>query len=471
MSGLFATLELAKRIDGGSDVDVVDLADWVKIPDGWNQNTSQDDAPVDEALTLNIDETGTDSLAATLQGIDNKVKDIERSRAPNEPYGVWLRAQLAGETNERQAFLLRGKRSSQVRVSNPALLNSVLLQYTLGLTRMAGWETDAPVALPVATAPYAISAHGGMIPYDLGGDLNARVALATFGVGDDLSNFSEIWIGAKSEKYGGVNPANFVPFWGMDKHGYLDVDASVSSDTTNCVSGVKLAVSFATVTLMQMRVAIAVSAVTAHAGDQRGRYIVLLRAMTDNASLVSNVRAGRGYMYSGYPGVFSYGDSLQIGPSANSSYQYYTLGEIDLPPVTSLIDLDMNYAALAVQAEKISGSGNLLMDGLLLVPAENFVHVQAVQPIYGSFLADRPLRMRVITTPDLRYRSIVTITPSGTEYTIEQNPVDQLTWSLPPGAGAIVCGAQLTGGTTRVADLITPSFEVYSSYATLRGAD
>lgn len=464
MADLFDTLELVKRLDGGSDVSLADLRDWIKIPDGWTQSSSVDGKPVDEVLTLNIDETSIDDLASTIQEIDSRIEDIRRARSTIEPFGVWLRAQLHGETYARQSYVLSGKRSNQIRVSSPAMLSNTLMQYTLGLTRMAAWEDNEPLTIVAGTAG-SVSAHGGKIAYSIPGDLNARIALTKIIPSDGASTFDEFWIGVKSELYGGVTPSNFVSFWGFDKRGNTGVtgdDTSASSDAT-AVSGVNLATTFSAAPGLAYRIVVPANLVTANVNDQRGRYVVLLRCKSSNSSLVVNVRAGSGYNYPGALYSFSHGELLQLSNFA-TGWNYYALGEFDLPPISGVYDLDMHYAAIALEAEKVSGSGNLIMDGFLLIPAEHFIHIETATLMANSF----PHRLYIVTTPDLHYRSTLSLTISGNEHILEQDPIDQINWSLPPGAGAIVCGA--SSANSLLANLLTPIFEIYPSYATLRGA-
>lgn len=460
MPDLLNVLELVLREDRGSDVDVVDLLDWLKIPDGWIASADDSAGAIDEVLTLNIDETDIDGLATVLQDIDLKVKEIDNARRPNEIMGVWLRAQLTGETNARQAYLLRGRRGRQVRVSSPAMYSSTLLQYPLGLTRLA-WETTTGQEIPVT--PTDVSAHGGSLAYSTPGDVDGRISLAQINQVSGTT-FYEVWLGVKSEQYGNVDPNKFIPFWGIDVRSYTQgIDVSEAADA-NAVCGKHLKIEFSVANVMITRFAIRVNAVTPYVSDQRGKYIVLVRCYTDSADLELELRCGQGYMQGNTlrTATFSYGDPVPIA-SANAGYRYYSLGEFELPPVPSLTDIDMNLAALAFQAEKTAGTGSLYVDGLLLIPAEHFIHVKSEQTIGSSVYT-----LYILTTPDKRYRSIVSFEDTGVESTIEQNPVDQLTWLLPAGDGAIICCA--SGPVSDVDDEITPAFTVYPSFSTLRGA-
>ena len=460
---LLETLELVKRMDGGSDVDVVDLHDWLKLPDGWIQASAEDDEPVDEVLTLNINATSVDDLADILQDIDEKIIEIKQARDATNPYGVWLRAQLTGETNARQAYLLRGRRSNQLRVSSPALWSSALPQYSLGLTRMSGWEAASPTQIPVS--PGAVSGNGGTIAYTLGGVADARVALVTTTAGLGLD---QLWFGIKSDLYG-VTPANFVARWPLYQSKVTASDIATASDST-AAAGTKIVCSFSSSSAMRYIASPTVGEIApTYPGDQRGKYLVLLRAQTSvTGSLLCNVRIGQGYRVSTDYRSFSFGNREPIGGFPPiPGWVNYPLGVVTIPPVDSFYTQGLTQVCLAVQAEKISGTGDLELDSLILIPAEHNIHVGYSTAVIGVGSA----QSLIATRPDLR-KSAIVYRPIATEYISSADPPDDMNWAIPPGSGVIVCAAGLASGIAAAAStvLITPTFTVYPAYSSLRGA-
>ena len=78
---------------------------------GWTQAVAQGLTPGNLAETLNLIVTGDDKddLAANLQALDDKLKQAEWYwDDPTERYGVYLRAQLTGETHARETLVRRG---------------------------------------------------------------------------------------------------------------------------------------------------------------------------------------------------------------------------------------------------------------------------------------------------------------------------------------------------------------------------
>lgn len=455
-------LQLVKRKDADStDVNAVD---FLSLPtelqyQGWNQGLPQPGQPgVDESITLLMNSGNANTLATALQAIDTKIKEIGWAQDPLNPIGVWLRAQLTGETNQRQCFILAAKRPPKgLEITTPLAYSGVIQNYNLGLTRSARWENVLKTQVPAS--PASISIHGGTLAYTIPGDAHARVAELRLTSNSQL--FTEAWIGVKSNRYG-VNPTNFVPVWNLDL-GFLPTgyDTSTSADAT-AIDGTKLVCTFATHTEMSYRVIVALNTITANLTDQRGRYTVLLRAKTTDASLIVNLRVGQGYLLTATPTSFAFKPQLQIS-TANTGWSYYTLGQVTIPSSAGFSDLALSYSSLALQAQKISGSGNLELDSLILVPSEHTIHTASSLAGYGF---GPGVDLYLYTRPDLRYAGLTNAPGAGnTQQIVTPDAID---WAIPSGSGVLIFVASRPA--TTLSDTTMPILKVYPAYNSLRGA-
>lgn len=451
-----SVLQLVKRLDlSTSDIDVVDL---MSLPtelqyEGWRQATptQQMQGSVDDVITLLMNAGNDNTLATALQSLDSKVKQTQWAQDPLNPVGIWLRSRLSTETNTRQSFI-KELRRSELNVTDPLAYNSVLREYQLGVTRMPVWENTTSSTIGGS----AVSAHGGTVSYTVAGDAHARVAKTV--VANAASVYLNTWIGAKSDRYG-VNPANFVPCWTVLTA--QSFDSTKTADAT-AVSGYKI-VTTLTSTTMQARAYAQVGAQTGNSSDQRGRYFALVRAKITNSTLNANIRIGQGYLTGTTPTI-AYMPRLNItGAAAAAGYRYYPLGTVRIPPIDGVFQEALNLSGLVVAAEKISGTGNLEIDCITLIPAEHAVDVSLLYG-YGN-VAGGAATLDIITRPDQKSYAI---SYRATTEILESALITPTSWNFPTGSGVIVCAAQ--GATSGVSDTLTPTFTVYPSYSSLRGS-
>jgi hypothetical protein len=447
-------LKLVKRLDlaaVAADADVLDILLWLSDK-GWIQSSDGN-----EVITLHIPGEDDDDLAANVQLLDAKLREIEWAKDKLEPYGVWLRAQLTGETGARQAYALDGKRSPGHAVSGLFIKESFLESYQLGLTRVPLWENTDEVDIPIEAA---ISANGGMLNYvGLNGDAAARIASLV--MGSDAGTFvTEFWIGAKDDRGGTINPFNFVPVWNLH-NGTLwgDDDVSVEVDAT-ALDGYKVRAGWAwgDLTLLP-KVTIQLSqAVSFHLADQRGRYRALLRARVTDPSLISRVRLGQAFV-SNDLATFAYNSRQLIGPG--SGWFYYDMGQVSIPPLRSPSGTTWDNAGFRIDAEKVSGTGDLELDSLILIPMDHSLHA-----VCDNFGVDSVTILNLVSWPDGDLTGLITDFEGMSVQAVIPN---QNNWALPQGNGAIVCAAQYADESDL--DLtIWPTLRVYERWQTLRGS-
>jgi hypothetical protein len=476
-------LELVWRSDLGSDVDVLDLLDWVKLPDGWTQAAAADgDVTVDEVLTFNFTGDDHDELAATLQEIDLKLKQIVLARHPLQPNGVWLRTQLENETGLRQAYLLKAKPGA-LRVTSPAIWSSKLYQYLLGLTRMPLWESSTEEVLTAT-----VSTQGGKLTYSLHNDNEfiersrvRRLQVAPVGSISGPQKITELWAGAKGPRYGDTSV--FEPVWECaDINNYWGEGTTISwieTDTARSGGGYELACTFATVTTLTPRVYFSLADFLPE-GDrwgQAGTYQVLLACYV-TGTLHARVRCGEGYATAKFndtpfpPVVTKYLSQFRVGDRQDVTgltMQLIPLGEFSIPPAMPGSDLTpIDFAALRIEAEAVSGSGSLCMRRLILIPsAEGYLHVSIPSGVVYSTAQQQ--RLDVYHRPDGRATgSVVSVGDGFINSMAQPDPHD---WGLPSGneeSNAVIVFAASSDADPAAS--MTVNLNTVRRYASLRGA-
>jgi hypothetical protein len=447
---------------------------------GWTPAAYQaDKSMLDETFTLTEDTLSGDALADLIQSIDAMLRKIELQGHPERNF-VWLRAQLAGETNARQAAVLsvaRGKTLTNSDVLYDAL-QPALVKHQILLTRMSPWEKTTSTT----EAFSACSINGGTIDLSISGDMPARIARLKI-VPNTQHYTDEFWFGLKSDRYG-CDPTNFIPVWPLHKAAGFGADTENDAVShvvygsgiadADCIDGYRVQCSFATAyTSMTKRIFMRLSDVTAtHQLDQVGTYQVLLRARC-YGSLTALVRVGSDFIVgpdggaNDGTGLTSYQSPQLIGYGA--AYKYYPLGVVTLP--ISYLPTDVvSKVGLVIDAEYISGTGSLYFDSIILVPDEYRVHVNEAYafqysptPPYNYFeIYTRP-DGRVIGKSYLYESDLAGSSPYGNVM------ADDSEWSLPVGNSRLVVAGQYTGGSL-LSTTVTPYITYYNRWANLRGS-
>jgi hypothetical protein len=463
-------LSLVKRKDLAafgteSGSDILDLLPWL-AREGWVQNTSQAGEDVEEAISLNVSGASHDLLAAAIQSIDAKIHESILTRSLLQLNGIWLRAKLDGETNTRQAYVTTLRRG-KAEVFSPFVKDSFLPDYQIGLTRKPYWEGIAQVDIATGAS---INVNGGKLAYTLDGDVPGRIAkMVVTAETNSLQNLNRFWIGIQDTRYG--TPANFQPIWTLHPTGghnpAIDFDTTESSDAT-AVSGYKQTCTFATVPTMAQRTAETMYEVLGGGGafnDQRGIYRVLLRAKT-TSTRAARVRLKTGFSYNSGYYFGAYGNRT---PISNTNWGYYDLGVVSIPSWKIPADLDLRYQFLAIEAESVSGSGNLDLDCLMLVPAEHQIYIQSVDfAVVNSSVGD-DFAMDVLSFPDGQLTALLRRQDPAYPYPLENVLPSQTEWALPQGSGVIVVVA--TGSNSYSGQKINLDLDVYERWAVLRGTE
>lgn len=470
-------LKLIRRNDfvtPGDELSLVSYTDGWSLPnDGWQQGIDGDDGTVVETLTLICRATSHNDLALKLQALDLKIAQVGMyAREDAELYGVWLAAKMDNETGTRYALIRSARRSEAPLWTREAMQLGVgyhfLVSYTLSLERMAAWEAGPSFQVISETA---INCVGGTSDYGaVTGDLPARIASMEFiGVSGVTGPLIKFWMGFRTDRFG--TRANFQSYWSLRKGIAFGPDSEGGTGAENvdaqAKDGYRANTTFATNATMVQRVLVIAASVTATPLDQRGRYLVLLRAKLSAAGTV-RVRLGDGL----------YGAGVAVPPTLNTrarvvitstSYQFYEMGTVQIPSPGrgfSGAQLFDDYA-MAIDAERTSGSAALHMDCLVLIPiAEGSVVVSMVPAAAGE---------GVYTVTD-QGLSIFNLPDGSTEAFHTHGAIPwtaaepKLSGGVPVGSGLVVMAGQRDGVST-LADTVEIDIEAIKRWNTLRGAE
>ena len=447
-------LKLVRFEDMTGDIDNISLlanTDGFDLDyyDGWTQAVAQGLTPGNLAETLNLIATGSDKddLADNLQGLDNKLKQAEWYwDDPAERYGVWLRAQLTDETNVRQALIRRGEGQPGESSYGPYTdRGNVMRRYALALERLPWWES----VIPVSYSSLTMLCNGGTAAYGtIPGDVPARPALTNITISDELDEF---WIGFRTARFGTI--ANLVPAWQCES------GTAVIADTT--AGGTGMTTTFATDATMASRFYVKVSDITANYSDQRGQFIVLMRAQLSAGATTTRVRLLDGY--STTASNLRWQDRVVIDDTA---WRLYALGTVQIPPLSGLTTDNMFRAyRLYIQAERTAGAGSLVCDKFILIPiGEGALYASNVA------MASSVYKGRIQTTPqgtnsgwtysDAAYTTIVS--------SMAVRPQGPYGFTLPVGAGVTVFAGQRAASHDET-DTASFYYQTLRRWRTLRG--
>jgi len=463
-------LKLVRFEDGTGDIDNISLlanTDGFDLDyyDGWTQAVPQGLTPGNLAETLNLIAKGTaqtgpvvtakDNLAANLQGLDDKLKQAEWYwDDPTERYGVWLRAQLTDETNVRQALIRRGEGQPGESSYGPYTdRGNVMRRYTLALERLPWWESTAPITYS-PTGPLSCSggtgAHG-TIP----GDVPARAYVTNISCSDALD---ECWFGFRTARFGTI--ANFVPVWECDDGTvYAGTGTTEQADYMEC----DFSAGDPDGEALQSRFYVKVSDVTANYSDQRGQFIVLMRAQLSAGATTTRVRLLDGY--STTASNLRWQDRVVIDDTA---WRLYALGTVQIPPLSGLTTDNMFRAyRLCIQAERTAGAGSLRCDKFILIPiGEGALYASNIAMTSSVYVG------RLRTTPQgsnsgWTYSDIAYTTIASSMAVRPQGPYG---YTLPVGAGITVFAGQRAASHDET-DTVGLAYWTLRRWRTLRGAD
>jgi hypothetical protein len=181
------------------------------------------------------------------------------------------------------------------------------------------------------------------------------------------------------------------------------------------------------------------------------------------------VRGGEGYfaMNSGgdLAGEFRVGDRYLV---SSTTEQLIPLGEFSIPPAFPGNDaVGIDFSAIRIEAEKVSGSGNLVMSKIILIPAlEGYLHVRLDRGV--SAISPRYETLTIFHKPN--GDAAGTVTNATDDMVLEVAHPELHEWGLPFGIEAGVVVVFAANADASLASQLDVTLKARRRYATLRGA-
>ena len=245
-------------------------------------------------------------------------------------------------------------------------------KFNISIVYLDEWEDRVGTTI-IPNTPTTVSGLGGS--YTIGaisGSYPARINLMQFS-GGPTATLYKIWCGIRPT---GEGVSSFRPVWelesgtnGTDTATYTDYGGPAAQNAGPGFADNSKRCTFATATMVN-RVSMTVQQAWADTNYNHaaGRYNVLLRCRLD-ATGECTAR-----MYSGYGSTLA---PAEYKPITWTNYKLLSLGEITIPPSGNFADTWTDTAfyptfKVAVYAERNSGTPNLIMDCLVLIPTDHY---------------------------------------------------------------------------------------------------
>ena len=331
------------------------------------------------------------------------------------------------------------------------LLRSGMANVEVELTIHYAGENESATSISVGT----MSAKGSKATLASGyGSILNRIKKCTIvSAGDsEFENLAswKFWLGIRPEYLGF---ANFAPEWDLPYNG-----SGTETTDASAIGGKYLLFNLAASPSYALRTYSYLTDITAYGRQWTGSYRLLLRQRLSAANMAVSIQARYGYKNGNIniPGPLT---SLSSGASGGTNWNLVDLGQVTIAPgdFRGMVsanpqtppDLDTAVGRFKVEiwAELTSGSGNLHLDALYLVPDTNMIVVEGAQLKGGEGAL-------VINTFEDDTIACISNFPSDpyalgevwVDTSIDREPK---AWGLPPEGGMLVFIGQSTqaGGT------------------------
>lgn len=326
-------------------------------------------------VALGDDETIAEAIQPVSELIEqNRLYWTSNSyRAP-----VWYEYSADGESAPKRSLVREIELvPSPQGVFGPTLGKGVAF-FDIAIVYQENWEDRSGTVLISSVSHSTLGGKSTINP--ISGSLPARIMIAQFSGGTSGQPLVKIWAGIRPF---GNGVSSFQPVWELES-GTLGTDASVTTDTDAGPGGSNntIQISFATATMAQ-RISMTVDDAC---GDNNfshfaGRYNVLLRCRLSSSGEATV------QMKSGYGSVLAPAGYKSV---TWTSYKYVSLGEITIPPMGNYVDTWVDNKifrtfAVSVWAERNSGTPSLLMDCLVLIPADHMIYCSGASVADGKY--------------------------------------------------------------------------------------
>jgi hypothetical protein len=436
----------------------------------WVPEVGDDDLPRPiETLTVAVEGSSHNDLADKISALDDFVQFVKDSISrPINPQVVRFEVKLDNETGERSSTVYKiTSRFSRALNRPPVSPGNFIDEYVITIERDHWWEQhlygaelfQLATGIGCPRTGTVLTDYGSKTDGDVGGTVKAKITSVQIrGDQSHAYNANEVWVGLRTDAIAN-DRTNFQPVWNCKDATQILGDCTLQS-TSTAISGSLYECDFTMQTILYPRNYLQLDDVTSYPEDQRGTYLVLLRARcTGSETYTGRVDSG---FYNPTDPVLKAGPTFTID---QGSQFLYPAGYVSIPPAryAQRVDADANFLlsyCLVVNAGILSsGTGNLQMDALILVPVdEGFMYINNswISSAYNTW---------VVTDA---FGGITSHSWGG--YTVESPIVSPIDWSLPLGKGAVVLIAQRSDEQNRD-DSYGIDFLYSKRYRTLRGSD
>jgi hypothetical protein len=247
---------------------------------------------------------------------------------------------------------------------------------------------------------------------------------------------SKFWIGIRNLREGS---SGFVPLWEAE-NGTNILDATDVSDAT--ASGAyNVTIDFATSAAMAKRFTLRWGQVMgSNMHHIIGRYLVLARVKLSSGTTEVAVDLRHGW--GGFAGMESSAGITYLSAVTDSnltSWNLVPLGTVQIPTTGNREDVaaaEVDNYMLSLFAERLSGSGSLLVDCFILIPAEHLAVIN------GASVGNAAGPLELYSPPGDEPYALGKTAAAGlygnVEYSFEN-------WNYPLGGGILVLAAQAAG--------------------------
>lgn len=352
----------------------------LRIVDGsWRTQPSQDGRKVETMLLVSKDTPA--NIRADVGTLEDVLQDaISYHVDKYRDLSYWLRWVTDGESGKRA--LIYDYQLNPVPDS-PDLpgggitpnLEGEASYYELAITRHAAWEESA-ATIPVAGAQ-TVSGNGGIwnLTATNGGRLNGRISRFYCLPSSSGMEFTQFWAGMRLTRRG---LSTFDPKYECE-------DASNRVDATDVADGSAsggdyVRVNFATDATLRPRLTFSVDQGSRDIDDMIGSYKVLLRYKTSDSTTETGVQLVSTFELPSTSAAVplppgNYGNIVY--PPPNTTYSLLEIGVLEVSPfpikMAEDIGLSVGGQRFSIFAERISGSGNLQLDSVILIPYEHYI--------------------------------------------------------------------------------------------------
>jgi hypothetical protein len=332
---------------------------------GWNTES------ISEEFIWETIELISDNTDATVRA-EKKKLDLLLYKArlfnsnPLSSVPVWLYFNADGESAKRSLVLDGSTKILSDNIYSP-LMGVDSIKVNAAIKRKHIWENTS--ATNVSTTGLNVLGGSWLVSNDAGTE-NQRIESA-FIKGVTAAK-DQYWVGFRPIYEG---TTGFVPLWECED-GINGTDASDAVDAT-ASGGNRVDVSFTTTATLANRLEIRVDDIgVSNLDDFVGKYQILGRFKLDAGSTQIRVqlRAGLYYLYDSNTVVQ---DTIIDG---ETSWHLYELGEVQFPPMGNRDgnpDTWVRWMTLSIWAERLSTTGSLWLDALILIPSDHFFSSKA----------------------------------------------------------------------------------------------